>query len=49
MRPDPHDNCDTPWYCQGCEQPVCPRCEPSPAEYTLCAECWWTEDPGDAA
>lgn len=50
MKPPEHENCDAPWYCVGCERPVCPRCEVSPGEADgLCPECWWTEDPEDAA
>ena len=44
-----HANCDAAWTCRGCERDVCPRCEPSPGEQDLCAECWWTEDPDGRA
>ncbi len=36
-----HTDCEPPWRCLGCESLVCPRCEPSPAEEELCAECYW--------
>lgn len=39
-----HENCEAPWYCKECERKVCPRCEPSPAEFELCAECDWVSD-----
>jgi hypothetical protein len=47
-----HRNCEASWTCQGpCGREVCPRCEPSPGEFELCAECdWFSKDtPGDAA
>lgn len=42
--PRDHTACDTPWTCAQCQEPVCPRCDPSPAEYRLCAECEWFSD-----
>lgn len=42
-----HRDCDAPWYCERCEKPVCPRCDPSPGEFNLCADCDWLG--GDAA
>lgn len=44
-----HLNCEAPWYCERCERPVCPRCDPSPGEFELCPECYWTTDEGGAA
>lgn len=32
------------WECQHCGRDVCPRCEPSPEETTLCPDCdEWTD------
>lgn len=42
-----HADCEAAWFCEKCEQPQCPRCHPSPAEFRLCAECSWFS--GDAA
>lgn len=39
-----HEVCDAPWECKGCGEDVCPRCHPSPAEFDLCADCYWIED-----
>ena len=36
-----HANCEAPWECAECGRPVCPRCDPSPAEFIRCAECDW--------
>lgn len=45
-----HLNCEAPWVCTRCEERVCPRCEPSPGEFELCAECdWFSNDAGGAA
>lgn len=45
-----HRDCDAPWTCGGCQERVCPRCEPSPGEYELCAECdWFGDDDPEAA
>ena len=44
-----HVNCEAPWTCMACGRRVCPRCEPSPNEPELCAECWWIDDPESAA
>lgn len=45
-----HENCPAHWICQSCEERVCPRCDPSPGEVVqLCHECWWNEDPEEAA
>ena len=49
MRPDEHANCEAPWLCMKCDRPVCPRCEPSPAEPCFCAECDWLGVPHDDA
>jgi hypothetical protein len=38
---DPHENCEAPWECQECGRDVCPRCDPSPAEFRFCVECDW--------
>jgi hypothetical protein len=42
---DPHYHCEPPWECLGCGRDVCPRCEPSPAEEELCADCYWIAGP----
>jgi hypothetical protein len=34
-----HSHCEAPWECHECGRRVCPRCEPSPAEFRFCAEC----------
>jgi hypothetical protein len=44
MNPE-HENCEAGWPCLGCGRTVCPRCEPSPNEFELCADCWWIADP----
>lgn len=42
-----HGDCEARWFCESCEQPQCPRCHPSPAEFRKCATCDWLG--GDAA
>lgn len=40
---------DSEWLCAGCERVICAACEPSPGENDLCADCYFTDDPGDDA
>ncbi len=40
-----HRDCEAAWRCRGCQELVCPRHDPSPAEEELCADCFWREDP----
>lgn len=48
-REQDHEHCEAPWECMECGRRVCPRCDPSPAEFKLCAECDWFRGPERAA
>jgi hypothetical protein len=44
-----HADCGPYYDCLGpCEERICPRCDPSPAEPSYCAACDWNMTPGDA-
>jgi RNA polymerase-binding transcription factor DksA len=46
---DPHYHCEPGHECAGCGEHICPRCHGAQPTAELCADCYWTADPGSAA